>query len=144
MIWVGYHSPRSLKWEILSWLWTLLFANLILLSGFFLFSLSSSISNFRISILRRVTYDIQNIASVIQRRLAALSFKISHLLLLFLVKDLNRSIGRCCVASFILQVKLSNQINIRLLILNIGCFIIHLKLNDLVCGQRLLFILVVV
>ena len=142
MIWVGYHGARSLKWEILSWLWTLLFANLILLSGFFLFSLRSS--NFRISILRRVTYDIQNIASVIQRRLAALSFKVSHFLLLFLVKDLNRSIGRCCVASLILQVELSYQINIRLLILNIGCFIVHLKLDDLVCGQKLLFILVVV
>lgn len=143
MIWVGYHWARSLKWEILSWLWALLFANLILLSSFFLFSLSS-ISNFRISILRWVTYDIQNISSVIQRRLATLSFQVNHFLLLLLVKDLNRSIGRCCVASFILQVKLSNQINIRLLILNIGCFIIHLKLNDLVWGQRLLFILVVV
>ena len=107
MIWVGYHGARSLKWEILSWLWTLLFANLILLSGFFLFSLRSSISNFRISILRRVTYNIQNIASVVQRRLAALSFKVSHLLLLFLVKDLNGSIGRCSIAPFILQVKLS-------------------------------------
>lgn len=144
MIWVGYHRARSLQWEILSWLWALLFANLILLSSFFLLSLSSSISNFRISILRWVTYDIQNISSVIQRRLITLSFKVNYFLLLFLVKDLNWSIGRCCIASFIFQIKLSNQINIRFLILNVGCFVIHLELNDLVWGQRLLFILVFV